>query len=111
MKIGIFGGTFNPTHKGHLLIANYAQEHCQLDKIIFLPALQSPYKKATKQVSAQDRVQMLNIALAEFARHNPASQLSKKALISDFEIKRRTISYTIDSVKYFCHKYPDAQIY
>lgn len=111
MKIGIFGGTFSPTHKGHMLIAEHAWKKLKLDKLIFLPAWQNPFKKKDVEVDVHHRLEMLKIALQSFFLHKNNAALATKWSISDFEINRQTISYTIDSVRYFCQKYPDAKIY
>ena len=95
-RIGIFGGTFNPIHVGHLAIAQAAQEKCALDKVIFVPCALPPHKKSTDLVSAKDRYAMVQIAIAD----NPAFA------ISDFEIQKGGKSYSIDTVRHFYQKLP-----
>ncbi|WKX02199.1 nicotinate-nucleotide adenylyltransferase [Candidatus Mycoplasma mahonii] len=99
MKIGIFGGSFNPVHRGHISVAEHAIKHLSLDKLIFVPAFKSPFKSKVKYVDGQHRIQMLEIAKPQ------------KATISHFEINRKSISYTIDTVKYFKQKYPNDELF
>ena len=98
MKIAILGGSFNPVHKGHINIARYAIKELQLDKLLFVPAYKSPFKR-TILANANHRIKML-----EF-------NLEPKMEISDFEIKRRGVSYTIETVRFFKQKYPRASIF
>ncbi len=89
MKICLFGGTFDPPHIGHLLIAQTVCEAEGFDKVIFIPANRSPNKKvATLQ---KDRVDMLELAV----EGNPNFE------ISDLEIRRGGVSYTIDTLRAF----------
>ncbi len=89
MKICLFGGTFDPPHIGHLLIAQTVCEAEGFDKVIFIPANRSPSKKvATVQ---KNRVEMLELAV----EGNPNFE------ISDLEIRRGGISYTIDTLRAF----------
>ena len=87
MRICLFGGTFDPPHIGHLLIAQTVCEAEHFDKILFIPANKPPHKKVN--TSLEDRLAMLNIAV----EGNPNFE------ISDVEIRRGGISYTIDTVK------------
>jgi len=90
-RIGIFGGTFDPIHHGHLITAQSVKEIRELDKIIFMPAYISPHKQHAKASSAQHRLNMLKIALDEIPFFE----------CSDYEIKQQTISYTIDTLREF----------
>ena len=87
MRICLFGGTFDPPHIGHLLIAQTICEAENFDKILFIPANKPPHKKVN--TSLDDRLAMLNIAV----EGNPNFE------ISDIEIRRGGVSYTIDTVK------------
>ena len=87
MKICLFGGTFDPPHIGHLLIAQTVCEAEHFDKILFIPANKPPHKDVN--TSLEDRLAMLNTAV----EGNPNFH------ISDVEIRRGGISYTIDTVK------------
>lgn len=90
-RIGIFGGTFDPIHHGHLITAQSVREICNLDKIIFMPAYISPHKQEVITSSADDRLNMLKLALDDIPFFN----------YSDFEIKQHDISYTIDTLREF----------
>ena len=96
-KIGVFGGTFNPIHIGHLAIARSAQEKFNLEKVIFVPCHYPPHKRVSRLVSAQDRFNMVRLGIKD----NPCFD------ISDFEIKKEGKSYSIDTVKYFRGKFSD----
>ena len=87
MRICLFGGTFDPPHIGHLLIAQTVCEAENFDKILFIPANKPPHKKVN--TSLDDRLAMLNTAV----EGNPNFE------ISDVEIRRGGVSYTIDTVK------------
>ncbi len=101
MKIGIFGGTFNPVHNGHLQIAREFKNKFALDKVLFIPNYISPFKTGLDEVApAQHRLKMLELAL----EGEPDFE------IDDFEIKRDKVSYTIDTVEYLKSKYPDANL-
>jgi len=90
MKICIFGGTFDPPHLGHLLIAQTICEAEEFDKIIFVPALKNPLKSREIASSIENRLKMLKIAV----EGNPHFD------ISDNEIKRGGVSYSIDTIRY-----------
>ncbi|MBD5423111.1 MAG: nicotinate-nucleotide adenylyltransferase [Mycoplasma sp.] len=99
MRIGLFGGSFNPIHKGHLAIANSAIKNLNLDKLIFIPCQKNPFKKDINYVSGKHRLNMINLVLEE------------KMEVSSFEIDRKGISYTIDTVKYFKNKYKNDELF
>jgi len=99
--IGLFGGTFDPVHIGHLIIAEWLSEILEIENTYFIPTKIHPFQKRSNITDAKLRLEMLKIALKEY----PAFE------ISDYEISRDSISYTIDTVKYFREKYPDREIY
>ncbi len=99
MKIGLYGGSFDPIHHGHVNVAKYAIENLGLDKLIFIPASKSPFKNKTSYANDEKRIDMINLV-------KPS-----KSEVSTFEIKRGGTSYTIDTVKYFKNKYPNAEIF
>lgn len=90
-KIGLFGGTFNPIHLGHLTVAQEVKEGFDLDKIWLIPAALPPHKKDKQIADAPDRLEMIRIAIED----NPNFS------VSDVELKRSGPSYTIDTVDYF----------
>ena len=87
-KIAIYGGTFDPIHHGHLILAREAREQLQLDSVIFVPAAVSPFKDKPA-VSAEVRLEMLNVAIAG----EPGFTIDR------LEIDRPPPSYTIDTVE------------
>ena len=96
MRLGLFGGTFNPVHFGHLRSALEVKEGFDLDEIILIPAALPPHKSAGEVVDAADRLHMLRLALDD----------SAAIRISDVEIKRAGTSYTIDTVHHFKRTLP-----
>ena len=89
MKLGVFGGTFDPIHLGHLLLAEQAREQLSLDKVLFIPA-GDPWRKASTDVSpASDRLGMVRLAVAD----NPSFE------VNDCEIVREGPSYTVDTLR------------
>ncbi len=101
MKIGILGGTFNPAHLGHLILAEEAREKLGLDKIVFVPANKPPHKDNGDIAEASFRLKMLKLAIKG----------NKHFFVSDIEIKRQGRSYTIDTIKEFKRKYPSDELY
>ena len=101
MKIGILGGTFNPIHVGHLILAEEAREKLLLDKIIFVPAATPPHKDISNIAKAQNRFEMLKLALKDNGHFS----------VSDIEIKRQGRSYTIDTLREFKKLYPKNELY
>lgn len=95
MNIGIFGGTFDPIHMGHLITAQAVREIRKLDKIIFIPAHISPFKTERDSTSDEDRYRMLELALEGIEYFD----------ISDLEIKKDKISYSIHTIKELKKKY------
>ncbi len=100
MKIGIFGGTFDPPHNGHLHLAeNISKEMC-LDKIIVIPTFVAPHKTDKKTSSAEDRFKMCELCFK--------SDLFE---ISNIEINRGGKSYTVDTLTALREKYPDDKFF
>lgn len=89
MRLGIYGGTFDPVHFGHLLLAEQCREQCQLDEVRFVPAASPPHKDDTTITSAKDRVHMLDFALSGCA----------DLTVSDLELRREGPSYTVDTLQ------------
>lgn len=100
-KIGIIGGTFNPIHNGHILLANYCKEKLNLNKIIFIPTYTPPHKSDKDLVSEVHRLNMCSIAVRNFEDY----------LVSDIEIKRKGKSYTYETLTNLKEIYPDDSLY
>jgi nicotinate-nucleotide adenylyltransferase len=96
MRIGLFGGTFNPVHMGHLRAAVEVREGFELDEVYLIPAALPPHKAAGEVAAPGDRLNMLNLSLGW------ASGLK----VSDVELKRAGPSYTIDTVAHFKRTLP-----
>lgn len=92
MKIGIFGGTFDPPHIGHINVFKAFLEQFDFDKVFVIPVNVPPHKNLKSSVTAEDRLNMSSLAFGE---------LSKNVVISDMEIKRQGKSYTADTIRYF----------
>ena len=89
-RIGILGGTFNPVHLGHLMIAEMASEAFGLNRVIFVPAKEPPHKE-TDVIDAKYRLEMVRAAVLD----NP------NFVVADVEMQREGKSYTIDTLRYF----------
>ncbi len=100
-KIGILGGTFNPVHIGHLAIAQRAMEAMGLEEVIFVPANIPPHKRPTCLAPARHRYEMVRAAIAA----NPGFR------ISDFEIRRPGKSYTVETLRHFRERMPEARLF
>ncbi|MFI3257599.1 MAG: nicotinate (nicotinamide) nucleotide adenylyltransferase [Spirochaetales bacterium] len=95
MKLAMLGGSFNPVHIGHLMLVQTALEQFNFDKIIFVPAYNPPHKELASGASAEDRLCMLQKAVAGNPRYD----------IEDCELKRQGSSYTIETVLFLEKKY------
>lgn len=100
-KIGIMGGTFDPIHYGHLVAAEGARHHFDLDLVIFVPAARPPHKGKRDITDPAHRLNMTVLATGSNANFE----------VSDVEIKRQGTSYTIDTVNFFRQSWPDSIIY
>jgi nicotinate-nucleotide adenylyltransferase len=101
MKLGIYGGSFDPVHLGHLLVAQAALEELGLDRLFFIPAAQSPFKGDSQPAPAAIRLQLLRLALAGKTQFE----------IDDQEIRRGGTSYTVDTLRDYVGRFPGAQIF
>ncbi len=100
MKIGIFGGTFDPPHTGHLLAASDAFEALGLDRLLWVPAAQQPLKVGSQGANAADRLAMVCHAVAGDSRFE----------VDAIEIERAGLSYTVDSLETFAERHPADEI-
>jgi nicotinate-nucleotide adenylyltransferase len=99
-RLGLFGGSFDPVHLGHLLVAQAAREELSLDRLIFIPASQSPFKSEVPLASAADRLRLLRLALAGQTNCD----------VDDLEIRRGGVSYSIDTVREYDQRYAGAKL-
>lgn len=100
-KIGIMGGTFNPIHFGHLLLAETAFFQFGLDEILIMPTKNPYYKKLSNSVTEEDRVRMVELAIAD----NPHFRLSKE------ELNREGATYTVETLRNLTRRHPDCDYY
>ncbi len=101
IKVGLFGGSFNPIHLGHLRAAEEVREILSLEKIYFIPASQPPLKDLSNVAPSANRLKMVKLAI----KGNPSFR------VSDVELKRGETSYTIDTLKFFSSKFPNYELY
>ena len=96
-RVGLFGGTFDPIHLGHLILAQAALEELDLDRLVFIPAAISPYKKEhPPSVTPEDRLEMIRLAIEGEPRFS----------VDDRELQREGPSYTIETVRSLMGDYP-----
>ena len=101
MKIGILGGTFDPPHNGHMLIANEVLEALRLDEIWFMPNQEPPHKQKSNDVSNFDRISMLELAIAGHPKFK----------IDTIELERSGRTYTFDTMKILKNLNEDVQFF
>lgn len=101
MKIALFGGTFDPVHHGHLILAREAVERLQIDRLIFIPNTLSPHKQARVTASGELRMEMVRAAIRGEAKFEA----------DDLELKRGGPSYAIDTVEEMLRQNPDAGLF
>lgn len=100
-KIGIFGGTFNPIHNGHVQLLTRYLDALNFDEILVIPTQVPPHKLPKNLVPAQMRLEMCNLAVKHL----------KRVQVSDIELLRPGRSYTIDTVNTIKQKFPDGELY
>ena len=100
-RIGLFGGSFDPVHLGHLLVARAACEELALDRLFFVPAAQSPFKPASEPAPAAVRARMLRLALAG----------KTDCEIDLQEVQRGSVSFTIDTVRDYVRRFPQSELF
>jgi nicotinate-nucleotide adenylyltransferase len=101
MRLGVFGGTFDPVHYGHLLLAESCREECRLDRVLFLPAAVPPHKPATALTPAAHRVEMLKLAIGGHPQFE----------VCTYEIDRGGVNYTFETLIALREQHPDAEIF
>lgn len=101
VKIGFLGGTFDPIHFGHLLAAQDAFEQHRLDRLVIVPAAQAPLKPNETQSTSADRLAMVRAA----------TEWDTRFEVSDFELSKGGVSFTIDSARHFRALYPNDELF
>ncbi|MFQ5733385.1 MAG: nicotinate-nucleotide adenylyltransferase [Planctomycetaceae bacterium] len=89
MRLGLFGGTFDPVHFGHLLLAEQCREQCALDEVWFLPSGSPPHKQSTEITEPQHRIEMLKLAIAGH----------EAFAVNEMELQREGPTYTVDTLQ------------
>jgi nicotinate-nucleotide adenylyltransferase len=101
MRLGIFGGTFDPVHNGHLLLAECCRQQCRLEAVWFLPAAVPPHKQDRELTPAAQRIEMLELAIAG----NPAFSVCR------YETDRGGVNYTVDTLTHFHEEDPGRELF
>jgi nicotinate-nucleotide adenylyltransferase len=102
VRIGVFGGTFDPPHVGHLLFASDAREALSLDRLVFVPTGMQPFKVDTPPLaSATDRLEMIRLATDDDAVYT----------VDDTEIRQGGLSYTVNTLEHLAERYKGAQLF
>jgi nicotinate-nucleotide adenylyltransferase len=96
LRLGLYGGSFDPVHHGHLILARQALEDLSLDRVVFIPAVESPFKPNQSGASAVDRFTMVQLAV----------QKEPAFLVDPLELERESPSYTIDTARAYRSRYP-----
>jgi nicotinate-nucleotide adenylyltransferase len=96
MKVGLFFGSYNPIHTGHLIIANYMANFCDLDEVWLVVSPHNPFKDKRKLTNMYDRLEMARIAIEN----------SEHLKVSDIEFNLPQPSYTVDTLAFLNEKYP-----
>jgi nicotinate-nucleotide adenylyltransferase len=108
MRLGIFGGSFDPVHNGHLRLARECQRQVALDEVWFTPVAIQPLKKRGPRASNDHRVQMLNHAIES----EPGQQAPQSSWrVCTLEIDRGGLSYTVDTLRRIREELPDAELF
>ena len=100
-RIGLFGGTFDPPHFGHLVLAEWARVRLRLDRVVFVPAGTPPHKRGRQLTDAAHRLALTRLAV----RGNPAFT------VSGIEARREGLSFTVDTLRHFHARQPGARFY
>lgn len=101
MKIGVFGGTFNPIHNAHINLAKQFLTALKLDKILIVPTFVPPHKEAKNLAQAQARLDMCGLAIGDIAQFE----------LCDYEIKKSDTSYTYQTLEHLKKVYPEDSLY
>lgn len=100
-RIGVLGGTFNPPHLGHLLMAEQVGNQLELDEVWFMPTAKPPHAPGKTTIAAQHRLQMVQKAIED----NPLFRLQP------YEVNQGGINYTVDTMRHFVKEFPQSDFY
>ncbi len=101
MRLGIFGGTFDPVHYGHLLLAESCREQCRLDEVFFLPTAEPPHKQEKQTAPPANRVEMLELAIGGHPQFS----------VCLFETNRGGVNYTVDTLAHLQAEDPARELF
>lgn len=101
MRLGIFGGSFDPVHFGHLLLAEYCREQAQLDEVWFVPAAVPPHKQGREMTADKHRVEMLRLAIGGH----------EQFILRTDEIDRGGVNYTYETLERIHEEHPDDELF
>jgi len=100
-KLGIFGGSFDPIHYGHLLLAETCREQCRLDRVLFVPAAVPPHKRSQAMTAGRDRIEMIRLAIGGH----------EQLAVSTIEIDRDGVSYSVDTLSALAEQQPGSSLF
>ena len=101
MRIGLFGGTFDPLHTGHLIVASDAFEQLGLDRLILIPSADPPHKRGKVHGTARERLAMVRAAVRDDPRFE----------VDDLELRRGGASYSVETLRQMQQRQPDAELF
>ena len=99
MRVALLGGTFDPPHVGHLLVASDAFESLRLDRLVFVPASQQPLKRESIAAAAAHRLRMVELM----------TQGDRRFSVDEIEIRRTGLSYTVDTLEEYARRLPESE--
>lgn len=100
-NIGVFGGSFNPIHNGHIHLAKVVRDELCLDKVIFVPSSNPPHKDSDEFESNEDRLEMCRLAIADF----------KEFEVSGYELESKEVDFTVYTIRHFKEVYPNDNLF
>ncbi len=101
MNIGVYGGTFNPPHLGHLILAQSAIDALALDRVLLVPAFQSPFKLQSESLPAEMRAEMVELSVSD----------NEKLEGEYYEVQHAGVSFTVDTLRHLRAKHPDDALF
>ncbi len=101
MRLGLFGGTFDPVHYGHLILAELCAEQCRLDEVWFLPTAVPPHKPDGECTPTEMRIEMLQLAVAG----------NERFAVNRYEADRGGVNYSVDTLRHFRKEMPDSELF